>query len=192
MRTKFITAEKEAFELSKKMPQLFRMDTDEVVKLVQKKTKYNIKVFSTDFSLLKIDGLDDCGGLISVVKQKNGVKRGEARIYLNSKNNPEMMRFSLMHEIGHLVLFDIENLSEGKTLVSAHINADITYLSEQVIGDNDYLESEQAANIFALSILMPKELFEIAGKIYSVEKLANLFGVTKEAVLSRFMMLESE
>lgn len=191
-RERFITAEHEAQELSKKLPQLFRVDTDEIVKLVQTQTKYNIRVYSTDFSQFKLNGLSDCGGLISVVKKKSGAERGEAIIYLNSSNSTEMMRFSLMHEIGHLVMFDVDKLSEGKTLVSAQINADITYLSDSIIGGNKYLEAEQAANIFALTILMPKELFLAASRAYTIDKLANLFGVTKEAVISRYMMLGAE
>lgn len=192
MREKFISAENEALKLSSSLPGVFRVDTDEIVKLVEKETKYDIKVYSTDFSTLGIEGASDFGGFISIVKKQSGKNKGQASIFLNSKNSTEMMRFSLMHEIGHLMMFDLAPLDEGQTLLSAHIHANINFLSKDEIEKDPYLEAEQAANIFALLVLMPKKMFDVASKIFSVDRLANLFGVTTEAVISRFMLMKTE
>lgn len=192
VRESYKIAERKAQELLKELsPDFGMVDTDKIVELVQEKTNYNVKVYKTDFSRLGIKEIEDFGGLISIIKKKQLSSNGQAAIYLNSKNSPQMMRFSLMHEVGHLVTA-IDSLEEGKAYASPLISADITYLNEERIKNNAFLEKEQAANIFALSILMPKELFQVATRQYTVEKLSNIFGVTEEAVLSRFLMLKAE
>ena len=192
-RESYKIAEKKAQELLTEIsPMLGMLDTDKVVALVQDKTKYKVKVYRADFSELGIDGIENLGGFISVIKKKESSSDGIAAIYLNSKNSPQMMRFSLMHEVGHLMTMDLEKLKVGHALASPHISANIYYLNEEKIGNDKFLEDEQAANIFALSILMPEDKFLTACKQFAIEDLAGIFGVTPEAVLSRCYMLMSE
>ena len=186
-------AEQKAQELLRELnPSVGMIDTDQVVQLVQKRTNYDIKVRRGDFSRIGIDDLSNFGGMISIIKKSTHQSKGQAIIYLNTKkSSPQMMRFSLMHEIGHLMTSNLETLEQGKVYVSPQINADITYLNDAKIQNDEFLEKEQAANIFALSILMPKEQFKIISKQCVISKIANIFGVTEEAVLSRFLMMEA-
>ncbi len=115
-----------------------------------------------------------------------------AIILLNELETPAMKRFSLVHELGHLMtqpqLFDTKDC--GYT-VSTHIDMDITSISEDILRqeDNKFLIDEQVANIFALLVLIPKDLFWGALRKYdSFEEAAKFLGVEKNALISRMLL----
>ena len=103
-----------------------------------------------------------------------------------------MIRFSLVHELGHLMTeCESESRSEGYK-ISTHIDMDITSIPKEVLEDPgmEYLVDEQAANIFSLLVLMPQEAFVRAlKKNDKISDIAILFGVESEAVKSRMMLL---
>ena len=68
-----------------------------------------------------------------VDKTTNPVK---AFIFLNEQESPEMVRFSLVHELGHLMTRTLDSFENFEA--SMHINMDITSISEELI--NKYRE----------------------------------------------------
>ena len=166
----------------------------DILKTVEKITQIDIKFSEFDFSKLGNEKmrnvLSQCGAAM-YISPENTANR-EARILLNSKETPEMQRFSLVHEMGHILLQNMQRVDDGY-LVSAHINMDITSIPEDRISNNELLVAEQAANIFALLVLIPYDALLKALKRYdSLEEVAKLFGVEKDAVISRIMLGEKK
>lgn len=115
-----------------------------------------------------------------------------AEIVLNSDKDSRMQRFSAVHELGHLINelpnFIYETSDDGVSTLSAHINPDITWLDEEDVSDLDYLICEQMANIFALLVLIRRDI-----RIQDVtnggsRELAAKYGVTEAAVFSRVIL----
>ncbi len=163
--------------------------TADIMKIVENLTGIDAKFTELDFGLLKdVDGntgaFDNYGAAMYVSEEQG---KTVARIILNSRENPKKQRFSLVHELGHLAL---ENMNEGDGyLFSAHIDMDLTSISDADLDADPALVDEQAANIFALMVLMPDDVFRTAVKRNdSLDDIAQLFGVTKDAVLSRIML----
>ncbi len=116
----------------------------------------------------------------------------EATIIINSSKAAEFQRFSLLHELGHLVTktwttpsFE-EDASTTHYTLSTHIDYDVTNISEKEYRSNSYLLREQIANIFALRVLMPsKQFYQKLRDFNDIEEMADFFGLNKEAVVSR-------
>lgn len=92
-----------------------------------------------------------------------------AVIWVNMGESPERQRFTIAHELGHLMLHD-----------TTHAFRDVTY---------DGSETESEANRFAADLLMP--LWMVGPLSLNVtsestlEEMATLFGVSKGAMLRR-------
>ncbi len=172
--------------------------TNDIIKAVEKKLNVDVKFTKFDFAALNSGGRRSsfarCGAMMYISNGKNGRK---AAILLNEKETPEMVRFSLVHELGHLVTTDWDALKTCH--VSMHVDMDITSIPDKLLKeskDNDakhsYLVNEQIANIFALLVLIPYDsLMKAISKYKSIEAVAEFFGVERNAVVSR-LMLESK
>ena len=164
--------------------------TNDIIKAVEEKLNVDVKFTKFNFDALETNGkrsaLAQCGAMMCVSNRQEGRK---AAILLNQKETPEMVRFSLVHELGHLVTLDWDTL--GPCHVSMHIDMDITSISQELLENPKYgyLVNEQIANIFALLVLIPYDsLMKAILKYKSLEAVADFFGVEKNAVVSRLML----
>lgn len=168
------------------------IDTQQVIDAVSEVTKTEIYVLKADFSGIKNAGR--YGAMMSVVER--GKKR-KATIILNSNENidDKFRRFSLMHELGHLITGKYNaqsNVDKKKTkfILSSYIDYALSHISEKEYAD-EFLLNEEIANIFALRVLLPlKPLMVEITKLKDLKKVAAHFGVPEEAVNSR-LNLES-
>lgn len=110
-----------------------------------------------------------------------------ATIELNTLHSSVFQRFSLFHELGHLMTDpSLFNTSNG-FILSTHIDYNVTSIKD--VSDS-FLLHEQIANIFALRVLMPYDIFyKKLDELNDLKKIANFFGLTKDAVLSRIMLV---
>lgn len=100
-------------------------------------------------------------------------ERGEKKIYVKRGSHLPRMSFTIAHEIGHHILHeDIEEETFWRR--------DILSLEKQDPGQ------ETEANWFAASLLMPKIKIELYwSKIQDIDALADIFGVSRSAMLWR-------
>jgi Zn-dependent peptidase ImmA (M78 family) len=112
------------------------------------------------------------------------VKDGIPIIGVNALHHPNRQRFTIAHEIGHLVLH--------RPMITAEVHVDKAFpiLMRDAVSATGTKEVEIAANRFASALLMPSALLEQAleGKtIYldddkSLEALAQKFKVSTKAL----------
>ena len=167
------------------------VDIDQIIKIIEIKENVDIKIRVESFSEQETitERLARCGAAMSITE----VKRPErsrpsklARILLNGDWPYKNMRFSLAHELGHIItgnytVFD----SASRFSVSTHIDTDICSFSEEDLTD-ETLVKEQIANIFALFLLMPNPTFNLTTKLFEdKEQIATYFNVDVKAVHSR-------
>ncbi len=164
--------------------------TASIIDAVESALGVDVKFTDYDFSKLgsksKKTDVSNFGAAMCVYEQD---KRKYATILLNEKENPKMKRFSLVHELGHLMTQPLDLTKNYQ--VSTHIDMDITSIPEHILDktENKFLIEEQVANIFALLVLIPYESLLYAMRRYeSLEAVADFFGVEKDAVVSRFML----
>ena len=165
--------------------------TASVIDAVEELTGIDVKFAEYDFSKLtdkkKKVNVEHYGAAMCVSENDNAKT---ATIFLNNKATAKMQRFSLIHELGHLIT-DVNTVSIGKYKISAHIDMDITTIPEKILNDKKYafLIDEQIANIFALLVLIPYDLLcEEAPKYNKFEDLADAFGVETNAIISRMIL----
>ena len=116
-------------------------------------------------------------------------------IGINSLHHPNRQRFSIAHEIGHLVLH--RNLISGKVHVDKEFKIRLTTLNcdEMSALGSDRIEVE--ANNFAARLLMPEALLRqaLAGKPFDIDnegpldELAKRFRVSRQALEYRIRNL---
>jgi Zn-dependent peptidase ImmA (M78 family) len=105
---------------------------------------------------------------------KGIIDYGKKYIYIEKKQSEESKRFSIMHEVGHYLLHQVED--------------GLKYRVDKYIFNEPTKESveEMEANYFAASFLMPKEDFiELNEKIDDVNLIAKYFGVSLSALRVR-------
>lgn len=164
------------------------ISTQEIIETAKQNYCRKIDIgYASFFSL----GIKRPYGAMLKAKVDNNQNPFEAHIILNSDVDARFQRFSLLHEIGHLVTrawnFDADTSNDF--VVSTHIDYKITSLSEEEYENNFYLTNEQIANIFALRVLMPNEQFFKKIMDYNnIGEVAQFFGLTEDAVLSRMMI----
>lgn len=191
MRNEFVIAyEKAKLILSKLNFNSARhemMRTADIIDAVEEELGLDIKFSTFDFKKFndenqgKTYDFDSFGAAMCASSSEK-----HAIILLNEKETPEMQRFSLVHELGHLMIQDLSEFSGYR--VSTHIDMDITSIPDEVLDKKgfEFLIEEQQANIFALLVLIPYELLKKAVKEYdSFEDIAKAFGVEKNAIISR-------
>lgn len=179
------------------------VDTTKCKEYIEKTYNIDITLKKISFlSLLSENGKDDsiskCGAMMGFYKKTGEGDNDQAIIFLNSDKSPVFQRFSFAHELGHIISFktNIEEPiynSEDKFTLSTHINYELTYINEKSLKDNPNLEKEQYANIFALNLLMPREVFiDKINSGCSFEKIALDFGINSTAVYSRAKLIIKE
>lgn len=156
------------------------VDTAKVMLIVEKLTGYNIELYRADFSIVDLDNVGAFTD-IKILKDKNeDVKVAE--IFINSNKTIQQQRFSLVHELGHLMMGDTLEMS-GDSIT--HENADITLLDEKDVGVDQNKIIEQKANIFALLVLMPQDSLRRSLRTNGTLELSGQYNVTERAVLDR-------
>ena len=124
-------------------------------------------------------------GEISGIVYRN--KDGSAVIGVNSSHLIQRQRFTIAHEIGHLLLHADENLHVDKNFPIGLRNEN----SGKSINEN-----EIEANQFAAALLMPRELIAedikpFIGKdvLFAISKLAKKYRVSEQAMSIRLSSL---
>ena len=170
---------------------------DDVVAAVKEVSHFSrISVNRQSFSKLELpDRLKEAGAMLSTMTGVNEETKYEekiAHIIINSDYNANMQRFSVAHELGHLITeipnFRYEEIDDGKFTISTHINPDITFIPEELCKKNKYLVAEQVANIFALLVLIPDDIRIRDIKAKGIDGLVNKYGVTEDAIYSRMLL----
>ncbi|MBE6534811.1 MAG: ImmA/IrrE family metallo-endopeptidase [Ruminococcaceae bacterium] len=172
------------------------ISTSTVINAVEEMLGVDVKFTDFDFKKLskncKVD-FDDYGAAMCVSGDEGARK---AVILLNERETPEMKRFSLVHELGHLMTQNYVN--NGGYQVSTHIDMDITSIPDEILDQqsNKFLIDEQVANIFALLVLIPYDMLctalgEVAKKKKTIEEVADFFGVEISALFSRLKLAEA-
>lgn len=127
------------------------------------------------------------------------IKEGLPIIGVNSLHHPNRQRFTIAHECGHLLLH--------KSLITAHVHVDKQFegvvtprrLNRDERSATGTIEAEVQANQFAAALLMPADFLERAmadstadiEDARRIEKLAQKFKVSKEAMANRLSALFS-
>ena len=170
---------------------------DDIIAAVKQVSHFGrISVNRQPFSKLKLPkDFKESGAMLSTMTRKNEITKEEekvAHIIINSDYNASMQRFSVAHELGHLITeipnFRYEEIDDGKFTVSTHINPDITFIPEELCKKNKYLVAEQVANIFALLVLIPDNIRIRDIKSVGIDNLVNKYGVTEDAIYSRMLL----
>ena len=158
--------------------------------------KTQIEEITTNL-LNRYNYIDDMVDIANIVRQQNynvfiddldnnisGYVDHENRdVVLNKNETPERRRFTLAHELGHIILNSNNRIQHRDNILNNQLD----------IYSND--DKEVEANYFAGCILMPKNVFirefnNIKGNIdYKIQKLASYFGVSKLAVSVRANVL---
>jgi len=124
-------------------------------------------------------------GEVSGIVHRN--KDGSAVIGVNSSHNIQRQRFTIAHEIGHLLLHTDENLHVDKNFPIGLRNE----LSGQAVNEN-----EIEANQFAAALLMPRDLIAkdvkpLIGEdvLFAIRKLSKKYKVSEQAMSIRLSSL---
>lgn len=175
---------------------------DDIIAAVKQVSHYaDIFVNRQSFSQLdfpdeiKDSDIPSYGAMLSTMtRSKPGTSDVEpiAFLIINSDYSADMQRFSVAHELGHLITnipnFTYEEIDDGRFTISTHINPDITFIPEEQCEENKYLIAEQVANIFALLVLIPRDIRIRDIKAVGMEKLTEIYGVTEDAIYSRMLL----
>lgn len=180
---------------------------DTIIECVQEIAEYSeIEVSRRAFSkILNVDGNSGqqpsgMGAMLSTstkFDELSGKTLKSALLVLNTDFPAEKQRFSLVHELGHLITgnpnFQYETSDDGKFTISTHIHSDITYITDEECEKDEYLVAEQTANIFALLVLIRKNLKIKDLTENGIRLLTQRYGVTEDALFSRMLLtFESE
>lgn len=166
------------------------ISTQEIVDVVKKYCCPNIDINFVPFNDIGVR--NDYGAVMRTrLGSNNNVT--EARILINSSKDPKFQRFSLVHELGHLVTRTwtlptqpAEESESPNYTISTHINYNVTNIKPEDYSRDGYLLKEQIANIFALRVLMPsRQYYEKLKTIGDIAEISQFFGLTEDAVVSR-------
>ena len=158
--------------------------------------KTQIEEITTNL-LNRYNYIDDMVDIANIVRQQNYnvfiddldnnisgyVDHENREVVLNKNETPERRRFTLAHELGHIILNSNNRIQHRDNILNNQLD----------IYAND--DKEVEANYFAGCILMPRDVFirefnSIKGDIdYKIQKLAYYFGVSKLAVNVRANVL---
>ena len=163
--------------------------TEDLVDVAEELTNAKILVTETDFE--KINKSAKCyGAMMNISNGKDDIK--SVIIVLNSNRciDAKFKRFSLVHELGHLITEKYTFSDEKKKFIlSTHIDYTLNKISEEECEKDEHLFNEEIANIFALKVLMPTKLLRKALEgIKDIKEISNHFGVSEDAVLSRIIL----
>jgi len=122
------------------------------------------------------------------------VKDGVPIIGVNSLHHPNRQRFTIAHEIAHLVLH------RPLITASVHVDKDFPILMRGTVAGMGVDSVEIAANDFAAELLIPREMLDelLAGKPFDIENdkpledLAKKFRVSKQMLIFRIQNLSRD
>ena len=124
-------------------------------------------------------------GEISGIVHRN--QDGSAVIGVNSSHPTQRQRFTIAHEIGHLLLHADETL---------HVDKNFPIGLRSGISGKSVDKNEIEANQFAAALLMPSDLLSkdvtpLAGRdvLFAIRKLAKKYGVSEQAMSIRLSVL---
>ncbi len=141
------------------------------IKVLEIANKMGLKVFKATFDR------DDVSGML---------KAQEGEIYISEKDNINRQRFSIAHEIGHYVLH-----YKGKVFEERDNRKHISYRDS--LSSLGFSIKEIEANFFAANLLMPEDkVKELCRKGYSINQMADFFGVSSTGISSRLDFLGIE
>jgi len=115
--------------------------------------------------------------------------KAQAVIGVNTHHAPVRQNFTTAHELGHLLLHDQEQL---------HVDHGFRVRLRDDMSSQGTDEAEREANLFAASLLMPKEFIEadLASEDYFdllddgfLQNLARKYGVSAQALVNRLKNL---
>ena len=136
------------------------INDDVVVNVIDIAKRLGFDVFESDFTEGNVDGM--------VINSDS-----EQSIYVNKNDIPERQRFTIAHELGHIVLHHINQAKEYQIV-------DYRSNTEQ------YDPREHEANNFAASLLMPREKSIYKwNRLKDVDDFALTFKVSKSAAAIR-------
>ena len=141
--------------------------------------------------------IDDMVDIADIVRQQNYnvfiddldnnisgyVDHENREVVLNKNETPERRRFTLAHELGHIILNSNNSIQHRDNILNNKLDI---YANEDKKMEDNYIEG---------CILMPRNVFirefnSIKGDIdYKIQKLAYYFGVSKLAVNVRANVL---
>ena len=162
------------------------ISTKRILHMVQHCTKTRIGVAYLPFSKA-LGKSSNYGAMMSVYNED---EQQVADIIVNSDMDAEYQRFSLIHELGHLMTgkYNVEEKSKGYK-ISAHINQDVFSIPKEEYDRDVSLLNEQIANVFALRVLIPfNELMKRIDSNGNLNEIAKSFGVTRDAIISRIVL----
>ena len=129
--------------------------------------------------------LQPFSGEVSGIVHRN--KDGSAVIGVNSSDAPQRQRFTIAHELGHLLLHAVEDL---------HVDKNFPIGLRNGISGKAVDESEIEANQFAAALLMPSDLLgkdvqRLTGTdvLIAIQKLARKYRVSEQAMSIRLSTL---
>ncbi len=136
------------------------IDNNTVINVIDIAQNLGFDVFASDFTEDNVSGM--------VINSSS-----EKSIYVNVDDMPERQRFTIAHEIGHIVLHHVDQEEEYRTV-------DFRSNNEK------YDPREYEANNFAASLLIPREkaIYEWK-KLNDVDDFALTFKVSKSAAAIR-------
>lgn len=121
------------------------------------------------------------------------VKGGQRLVLLNRRHHPNRQRFTLAHELGHLVLHEAVGdrvFIDTNMRVYQRVGTPLDAAYSQP-GSTTTAQEEREANLFASALLMPRALLEryargldLSDEI-DVAHLARVFGVSEQAMTIR-------
>lgn len=119
------------------------------------------------------------------------IKDGTPIIGVNALHHPNRQRFTLAHEIGHLVMHH--------DIISAevHVDRDFPVLMRDATSATGQVKRERDANRFAAALLVPRDLLEkeLKAKPFDIDghspldELAKTFRVSKQMIEFRITNL---
>ena len=158
MRKEFEIAYTKADEVLKKMNYSNKdmIRTASVIDTVEDLLNIDIRFADYDFSKITSNKKNlDVSNYGAAMCVSTRDKKKFATILINEKETSQMKRFSLVHELGHLMTQSLDDFKDYQ--ISTHIDMNITSIPDEVLNKtkNKFLIKEQTANIFALLVLIP-------------------------------------
>ena len=139
------------------------MNSELVIDVVDVASRLGFSVYTSHFD-------NDISGMVISSNE-------EKSIYVNQNDIPQRQRFTISHEIGHIILH--HQVGEGEFKMVDYRGA-----------NNSYDQKEWEANAFASALLMPKDkAISVWNNLYDVDDFANTFKVSKLAASIRLQNL---
>lgn len=159
-------------EIRGKLKDLAPLDCYEQGALNLEKVAQKLGVTETILAEFKSD---DISGLLNRIDSEKWV------IYVNASDSPKRRRFTIAHELGHLISYLYNGASKSEIDNNGKI-ADYAFATRT--GDINPVEAE--ANAIAASLLMPEStVISLYSDGKTVEEMADYFQVSESAMLIR-------